>query len=295
MCVQRHRMISVVIPLYNKEPIIERSLQSVLSQNFEDFEVVVVNDGSTDKSAEIVRGIEDSHVTLIDQVNGGPSKARNTGIRHAKGEWILFLDADDELLPGALRHFEALKLKHPECVFFVCDFKAEKKNKSLLAGETVIGNAFCAHFHGLLLPRTGAAMYSKDLVCSCPYDEKIRRFEDLDCIFKMYAKESVCVSPAEVLSVNQEFASASRARKSIKEDFLGHVDMRGKCFWERMCLYKLFIEERTLYPEETRLLYSDLYRRYDMFFLYKLVCWIKKYPFVWNMYLRVIGLSQFAK
>ena len=98
-------MISVIIPLYNKEPIIERSLQSVLSQDYDDFEVVVVNDGSTDRSADIVRSINDPRIRLIEQENGGPSKARNTGTKNAKGEWILFLDADDELLPGAMRMF----------------------------------------------------------------------------------------------------------------------------------------------------------------------------------------------
>lgn len=64
-------MISVIIPLYNKEPIIERSLQSVLSQDYDDFEVVVVNDGSTDRSADIVRNINDPRIRLIEQENGG--------------------------------------------------------------------------------------------------------------------------------------------------------------------------------------------------------------------------------
>ena len=77
-------MISVIIPLYNKEPIIERSLQSVLSQDYDDFEVVVVNDGSTDRSADIVRSINDPRIRLIEQENGGPSKARNTGTKKAK-------------------------------------------------------------------------------------------------------------------------------------------------------------------------------------------------------------------
>jgi cellulose synthase/poly-beta-1,6-N-acetylglucosamine synthase-like glycosyltransferase len=64
-------MISVIIPLYNKGPIIEQSLQSVLSQDYDDFEVIVVNDGSTDKSAEIDKSIKDSRINLIEQKNGG--------------------------------------------------------------------------------------------------------------------------------------------------------------------------------------------------------------------------------
>ena len=110
-------MISVVIPLYNKEPIIEKTLKSVLSQDYSDFEVVVVDDGSTDNSVAIVESIGDPRIRLIKQENGGPSKARNTGVKNAKGEWILFLDADDELLPGALRMFYDAINSHPEFNF----------------------------------------------------------------------------------------------------------------------------------------------------------------------------------
>lgn len=291
-------MISVIIPLYNKESIIERSLQSVLSQNFDDFEVVVVNDGSTDKSAEIVREIKDSRITLIEQENGGPSKARNTGVKHAKGEWILFLDADDELLPGALNHFRELVIIHADADVFVGEIKQND-------GQTIVDriyyrdgyvfDVFKTFAHGLMYPCSGSSLYKKSICDQHLYNEELWRFEDLDCLFRKYRSSNLYLTHFPVACVNVEYASASRARKSIKEDFLGHVDMRGKCFWERMCLYKLFVEERTLYPEETRQLYPDLHRRYDMFFLYKLVGWMKKYPFIWNLYLRVIGLSQFAK
>ena len=72
-------MISVVIPLYNKEASIAQSLKSVLSQEYDDFEVVIVDDGSTDGSVDVVEAINDPRIRLIKQENGGPSKARNTG------------------------------------------------------------------------------------------------------------------------------------------------------------------------------------------------------------------------
>lgn len=101
-------MISVVIPLYNKEASIAQSLKSVLSQEYDDFEVVIVDDGSTDGSVDVVEAMNDPRIRLIKQENGGPSKARNTGVKNAKGEWILFLDADDEMFwispyPGSYR------------------------------------------------------------------------------------------------------------------------------------------------------------------------------------------------
>ena len=88
-------MISVVIPLYNKEKYIKRAIESVLNQTFQKFEIIVVNDGSTDKSAEIVQNIKDPRIRLINQKNAGVSAARNRGIQEAKYEYIAFLDADD--------------------------------------------------------------------------------------------------------------------------------------------------------------------------------------------------------
>ena len=84
-------MISVVIPLYNKEASIAQSLKSVLSQEHDDFEVVIVDDGSTDGSVGVVGAINDSRIQLIKQKNGGPSKARNTGVKNAKGSGYCFL------------------------------------------------------------------------------------------------------------------------------------------------------------------------------------------------------------
>src|SRR5690606_20104795 len=86
---------SVVIPLYNKELSVRNTINSVLDQTFKEFEVIIVNDGSTDNSLEIVQQFEDDRIRIIDKPNGGVSSARNRGIKEAKYEWITFLDADD--------------------------------------------------------------------------------------------------------------------------------------------------------------------------------------------------------
>lgn len=88
-------MISVVIPLYNKEKQIAKTLQTVLNQTYQDFEIVIVNDGSTDGSVDEVKKFLNPRIRLINQKNGGVSAARNRGIEEAKGEYIAFLDADD--------------------------------------------------------------------------------------------------------------------------------------------------------------------------------------------------------
>lgn len=94
--------ISVVIPLYNKEKYIRRAVDSVLGQTCQGFELIVVNDGSTDRGPAIVREYNDPRICLIDQENRGVSAARNRGIGEARGEFVTFLDADDEWLPGFL-------------------------------------------------------------------------------------------------------------------------------------------------------------------------------------------------
>lgn len=108
-------MISIIIPLYNKEASIATALRGVLAQSYQDFEVVVVDDGSTDCGAAVVEHFDDPRIRLIRQANGGVSAARNRGIAEARGEHIAFLDADDEWMPEFLEEIAALIAEYPEC------------------------------------------------------------------------------------------------------------------------------------------------------------------------------------
>jgi len=86
---------SVIVPAYNCEDTIEECIDSILSQKVDNYEVIVVNDGSTDNTAKLVQEYADSRLRLINQNNQGPYRARTTGIDSAEGEWILFVDSDD--------------------------------------------------------------------------------------------------------------------------------------------------------------------------------------------------------
>ena len=99
--------ISVVIPLFNKQTSIRRTIASVLDQTYPHFELVVVNDGSTDNSLSVVNEFTDSRIRVITQPNAGESGARNRGIIEAKCPVVAFLDADDEWLRAFLKRSSA--------------------------------------------------------------------------------------------------------------------------------------------------------------------------------------------
>ncbi len=108
-------MISVVVPLYNKENTIARAIGSILSQTYQDFEIVIVDDGSTDNSSQVVASINDVRISIVSQKNRGVSVARNTGIAHAKGDWIAFLDADDIWDMTFLETVSSLSKEYAQC------------------------------------------------------------------------------------------------------------------------------------------------------------------------------------
>lgn len=122
--------ISVVIPLWNGEKYIQRSVESVLKQTYPHFEIVVVNDGSTDGGPDLVKGFKDERVRLIDQINAGVSAARNKGIMESQYDYIAFLDADDEWKPEHLDTLAALIDKYPSCGLFSTSYYLQKENQS---------------------------------------------------------------------------------------------------------------------------------------------------------------------
>ena len=116
-------VVSVVIPLYNKAPHIATTLNSVLDQTFKDFEVVVIDDGSTDSGAEVVLGFSDPRIRLFRQKNQGVSAARNRGVNEAKTDFIAFLDADDEWMPKHLETLLRLKKEYPQAGMYTTSYK----------------------------------------------------------------------------------------------------------------------------------------------------------------------------
>ncbi|MEC8247954.1 MAG: glycosyltransferase family A protein [Bacteroidota bacterium] len=119
---------SIIIPLYNKEKFIENTIQSVLGQSFEDFELIVVNDGSTDKSLELVNKLKDKRIKTYSISNAGVSKARNFGIQKATSKLIVFLDADDLWKNNHLQELYKLRKAHPNCGLYAMGYTKKFDN-----------------------------------------------------------------------------------------------------------------------------------------------------------------------
>jgi glycosyltransferase involved in cell wall biosynthesis len=101
--------VSVVLPTYNRANLVGRAITSVIAQSFKDWELLVIDDGSTDETVEVVKGFVDGRVTYVRrQANGGVSAAQNEGVARARGPFISFLHSDDEFLPSKLEEQVAL-------------------------------------------------------------------------------------------------------------------------------------------------------------------------------------------
>jgi glycosyltransferase involved in cell wall biosynthesis len=195
---------SVIVPLYNKEQYINETLKSILKQTFQDFEIIVIDDGSTDSGCEIVKSIEDPRIRLIHQDNGGPSKARNRGIKEARGKYIAFLDADDSWLPEKLERQHQLLLNSPGIVWSCSSYKIiggikEKTVRFSQAG--VLPDAIDALVEGLSI-WTSTVVIKKDVFKNdrLLFNENFSRSEDREVWYKL-----ACLYP-EIGYINEELA-----------------------------------------------------------------------------------------
>lgn len=139
-------MFSVIIPLFNKEITVADTLTSVLNQTFRDFEVIILNDGSTDSSLQIAASFKDKRIRIYSQQNLGVSAARNNAIKKANRSYLAFLDADDIWDPGYLKEMTKLIRKYKECAAFTCAYRTITQNRTSIKcdglPEGVIGNFF---------------------------------------------------------------------------------------------------------------------------------------------------------
>lgn len=195
---------SIVIPLFNKENYILKTLDSVLKQEYKNFEVIVINDGSTDHSLEKVNTIKDSRIRVISQKNQGVSAARNNGITKAKGQYIALLDADDYWYPHHLSSLKQLIELFPNAGVYCDAYEIIMQNKTtrkadfninLRESPQIIDNYFEASLVNPII-WTSSAAFSKDKFQEIgPFDVRLRTAQDLDFFARAALKFSVAFQP----------------------------------------------------------------------------------------------------
>lgn len=201
-------LVSIVIPVHNSASWIRETLDNVLSQSYPCCEIIIVDDGSTDDTKQLIDAYYDVRVKYVYQENAGPARARNYGIKKAKGEYIQFLDSDDFLNPEKIARQMEVFSESPECDVVYCDFafttagtnvgieNSPIANKDKYGTEKVFEALLDGNFIVIHSPLTRT-----EVIRSCgAFDESLSSDEDYDLWLKIAAKgHRFCFVP-EVLA-----------------------------------------------------------------------------------------------
>lgn len=220
---------SVIIPLYNKEDYIANTLKSVLNQTFQDFEVIIVDDGSTDKSAQVVNSFNDKRIQLVkNKMNLGLPNTRNVGISLAQGEIIALLDADDLWTPLFLSEMKLLHDNYPNACLYACDYKMKHSDelyykpiknlsKSLNGSTFIVDDFFTANLFHLICTQSGIAI-KRNVFSTISFNENIDYAEDIDFYIQVFTKYKLAYSykALSIIHVNIENQMTKLGTKNKK-------------------------------------------------------------------------------
>jgi len=232
---------SIIIPLYNKEKAIASTMSSVLNQTYRHFEIVVVDDGSKDKSSDIVNSFEDERIHYFRKDNGGVSSARNYGIQHASYEWLLFLDADDMLEVNALKTFVELMNQFPHHLVYLGNMKLSNclRCKTMKEFGCVSDNPFKDWMKMRLAPEMGTFVMHNSLVERVGlFDERISCFEDLEFTSRIMDRESIVYTSRPVKTYQEQYSTLSVIPHPVEKEFAYYIDknrIQGS-HWKKMVL-----------------------------------------------------------
>lgn len=215
--------VSVVLPTYNRAGTLLRAIYSVLNQDFKDLELIVIDDGSSDETEQIVGGVSDVRLRYQKRANGGPAAARNSGIALANGEWLCFQDSDDEWLPTKLSKQVQHMHKHPDAVLGVCGYlRYEKEDVApqyygascFLAVDNLHRQALKMFFYA-----TPTWMARKDILLAAGgFDENLECWEDWEFALRLSERgpfalldEPLVIQHVTAGSVNSALPARSRS------------------------------------------------------------------------------------
>ena len=197
-------LISIIVPVYNAEKTLNRCVDSILNQTIQDWELLLIDDGSTDRSGELCDkyAAKDQRIKVVHKKNGGVSSARNLGLDHAKGEWITFCDSDDFVYPNWLKNYvdnisEGIDLV---CQAFECDktlvYKFKDKRHFGLTYKGSVQNAILLLDKDYIVGYLWVKLFKRSILESnkLRFDTRFNFWEDQEFCFRYfsYIKNIVC-------------------------------------------------------------------------------------------------------
>lgn len=180
-------LVSVIIPTYNRASLIKRSIMSVLNQTYNNLELIIVDDGSTDNTEEIVKSIKDERIVYIKQPNKGACEARNNGIDYAKGEYIAFQDSDDVWHINKIeRQLETLKETDADIVFCInTPYDTNGKERDF---RPIHNNGFIPKDMPPIWIGTQTFLGKSAVFKDCKFDAEVKRWQDFEILVRIQAK-----------------------------------------------------------------------------------------------------------
>lgn len=205
--------VSVIIPAYNAEKTVRESIQSVLEQTFKNLEIIVVNDGSTDSTLEIVSDIKDPKLRVVSSKNCGLSAARNLGIKHSAGQYLSFLDADDLWLPSKVQdQLDILKTSgSAKVVYSWVDNIDEAGSKlGISSRSSISGNVYPNLLVANFIRNGSNVLLERSTIEEVGFfDETLRACEDRDMWLRLAGKYEFAVCPKVHVLYRQSSSSLS--------------------------------------------------------------------------------------
>lgn len=219
-------LVSIIIPAYNAELYIEKALNSILNQNYQHFEIIVINDGSTDSTESVINQFSDTRIRIISQPNGGMSSARNAGLRSVTGKFISFLDSDDYWLPEKLEKQVTLLQDNPDLGFCSTQTRVETPDGEFV-NDWLCPIINISTVHTIMSEPASIAGSASSVLARKEvqqkagfFDESLTGLEDTDMWIRFAAISNYCCIPETLTVILKRPNSVSRSLSNMRNSGL---------------------------------------------------------------------------
>ncbi len=247
---------SVIMPVYNKYPYLQKAVESVLAQNYGDWELILVENGSTDGSGALADSFSDPRITILHQKHTGVSIARNRGVEQASAPWICFLDSDDWWEPSFLAEMDGLITRHPDAGLYSTSYYIAKHGRRRVAptgiDETFAEGEidyFAQYASSLCMPVcVGTVCLSKNIFDELGgFNPDLHIGEDFDLWIRIAIRHTVVILNKPLFTYNQDVVPKYRSTQQLhspEHHFLWHciypdAPEKIKILLDRLTAYNL--------------------------------------------------------